>query len=86
VATWDYALKLSQEQGLLVTWLEPDGPAQRGGMLVGDILTGIAGSPVNDPDDIFVSLTSETIGKSVPIAIVRGGKKESLNVTVGKRN
>jgi S1-C subfamily serine protease len=79
-------LKLSQEQGLLVTWLEPDGPAQRGGMLVGDILTGIAGSPVNDPDDIFVSLTSETIGKSVPIAIVRGGKKESLNVTVGKRN
>jgi S1-C subfamily serine protease len=79
-------LKLSQEQGLLVTWLEAKGPAERAGMLVGDILTSLGGGAVTDPDDIFVALTSDTIGKTLAIALVRGGKKESLSVTIGKRN
>lgn len=79
-------LKLQQERGLLVSWLEENGPAHKGGMLVGDILTGIAGKVVMDPDDIFAALTSDTVGKATMIDVLRGGKKQSLSVTVGKRN
>ena len=78
-------LKAAQERGLLVVWLEDDGPAARGGLLVGDIIVGIAGKLVSDPDDIFTALSGDTIGKPVEVRIVRGGKIQTLRVAVGER-
>lgn len=79
------ALKREQEHGLLVLWLEESGPAEKGGLLVGDILVGVAGQPVGDPDDLFVALNSDTVGKSVAVDVLRGGKPESVNITVAER-
>ncbi len=79
------SLKRDQAAGLLVAWLESGGPAERGGILVGDILVAIAGQSVRDPDDLFVALNSETVGKSIAVEVLRGGKPETLNVTVGER-
>jgi S1-C subfamily serine protease len=78
-------LKRAQEYGLLVVWLEPDGPAQQGGLLVGDILVAVKGQPVGDPDDLFAALSSDTIGKSIAVEVLRGGRPETLQVTVGER-
>jgi S1-C subfamily serine protease len=78
-------LKREQKNGLLVLWLEENGPAQKGGLFVGDTLVGIAGQPVSDPDDLFSALNSETVGKSVAIEVLRGGKLETVHVTVGER-
>lgn len=78
-------LKRQQEQGLLILWLEDGGPAQKGGLLVGDILVGIDGKAVGDPDDLFGALNSETVGRSVPVDILRGGKPETVGVTVAER-
>lgn len=78
-------LRNSQESGLLVLWLEKDGPADRSGLLVGDILIGMAGRPVSDPDDLFAALTSETVGKPIEADILRGGKLQSVRITVGER-
>jgi len=71
--------------GLLVIWLEDGGPAAKGGLLIGDIITAIGGSRVSDPDDIFSALTSATVGKPIEIGVVRGGKAQSVRVTVGER-
>lgn len=79
------SLMREQKSGLLVLWLEENGPAQKGGMFVGDTLVGIAGQPVSDPDDLFAALNSETVGKSVAVEVLRGGKLETVNVTVGER-
>ncbi len=79
------SLKREQERGLLVLWLEENGPAQKAGLLVGDILVGVAGHPVGDPDDLFAALNSETVGKAIPVEVLRGGKPESINVTVAER-
>ena len=79
------ALKRDQKTGLLVMWLEENGPAQKGGLFVGDTLVAIAGQPVSDPDDLFAALNSETVGKAVPVEVLRGGKAETVNVTVGER-
>jgi len=81
----DGALKRDQKGGLLVLWLEENGPAQKGGLFVGDTLVAVAGQPVSDPDDLFAALNSDTVGKSVPVEVLRGGKAESVNVTVGER-
>ena len=78
-------LKRDQVSGLLVAWLESGGPAERGGILVGDILVAVAGQHVSDPDDLFVALNSDTVGKSVAVEILRGGQLTTINVTAGER-
>ena len=79
------ALQREQGHGLLVLWLEEGGPAEKGGLLVGDILVAISGQPVGDPDDLFAALNSETVGKAIAVEVLRGGRPESVNVTVGER-
>jgi S1-C subfamily serine protease len=79
------ALKHEQNHGLLVLWLEEAGPAAKGGLLVGDILVAVNGQPVDDPDDLFSALGSDTVGKAIGVEVLRGGRPETLNVTVGER-
>jgi S1-C subfamily serine protease len=78
-------LKRDQKSGLLVLWLEENGPAQRGGLFVGDTLVAVGGQAVSDPDDLFAVLNSDTVGKSISIEVLRGGKSENVHVTVGER-
>jgi len=78
-------LKREQSQGLLVSWLEEGGPAEKGGLFVGDILVAVSGQPVGDPDDLFSALNSDTVGKAITVEVLRGGRPETGNVTVGER-
>lgn len=71
--------------GLLVLWLEEGGPAEKGGLLVGDILVAVGEQSVSDPDDLFAALNRDTVGKLTSIEILRGGKPETVNVTIGER-
>jgi len=68
-----------------VLWLEEGGPAEKGGLLVGDILVAVSGQAVGDPDDLFSALGSDTVGKAVAVEILRGGRPETVSVTVGER-
>ncbi len=79
------AIAGNQTHGLLVLWLEQNGPAEKGGLLVGDILIGIGANAVGDPDDLFAALNSDTVGKPVDVKVLRGGKPETVKVTVAER-
>jgi S1-C subfamily serine protease len=78
-------LALGQDSGLLVLSTEPGGPADRAGLLLGDILIGFAGAPIRDTDDLVAQLTSERIGTAQEARVVRGGELRQLPVTVGER-
>lgn len=78
-------LKRQQEMGLLIVGIENDSPASRGGLMVGDILVAVAGSPVVHHDELFMRLNGEVAGKSTPIDILRGGQPQTLKVPVGER-
>jgi S1-C subfamily serine protease len=79
------ALKRDQTHGLLVLWLEEGGPAETSGLLIGDILVAISGQPVGDADDLFSALNSDTVGKAIAVEVLRGGRPETVTVTVGER-
>ncbi|MEP0803893.1 MAG: trypsin-like peptidase domain-containing protein [Chloroflexota bacterium] len=83
-AAWT-ALKREQSSGLLVLWLEENGPAQKGGLFVGDTIVAVGGKPVSSPDDLFAALSSETVGKPIAVEVLRGGKPETVTVIVGER-
>ncbi|NWG06095.1 MAG: trypsin-like peptidase domain-containing protein [Chloroflexi bacterium] len=79
------SLRREQTSGLLILWLEENGPAQQGGLFVGDTIVAIGGQPVGDPDDLFSALNSDTVGKSIAVEVLRGGRPETVTVTVGER-
>ena len=79
------ALKREQTHGLLVMWLEEGGPAEKGGLLVGDILVAISGQAVGDPDDLFSALGGDTVGKAIAVEVLRGGLPQTVSVTAGER-
>ncbi len=79
------AIQREQRVGLLVLWLEENGPAQSGGLFVGDTIIAVGGQPVSDPDNLFSVLNSSTVGQPIAVEVLRGGKPETLNVTVGER-
>ena len=40
---------------------------------------------MGDPDDLFAALNSETVGKPVAVEVLRGGKPDTINVTVAEK-
>jgi S1-C subfamily serine protease len=76
-------LGLTRETGLIVVTVEPDGPAARAGVLLGDVLVALDGAPVSDLDDVQARLGSDRIGVAVPAVLVRAGARTELTITVG---
>ena len=79
------ALGRQQATGLLAMGVEPGGPADKGGVILGDILVGIGGKPIVEMEDLQAELAGERVGQTAPIEVIRGGQAQTLTVTVGER-
>ena len=73
------------DAGLVIVNVEPDSPADRGGVQIGDILLALEGKAVSDPGDVLAALGGDRIGKAIGLRVARGGRAETLSVTVGER-
>jgi S1-C subfamily serine protease len=77
--------KLNQETGLLLMSVEPNSPAEKSGLFLGDILIRLDGHSLQGMDELLAALNDGHIGQSVPIQIVRAGEVREMKVTVGER-
>jgi S1-C subfamily serine protease len=75
----------AEKRGVLVVGLDPEGPAARAGLLVGDILTQWNGASVSRVREIWRALGSDNVGATVALSLLRGGKPETAQVTLGER-
>ena len=76
----------TEEYGLLIVQVDEDSPAQKGGLILGDILITLDKHPLKDAEDLRSLLTGDRVGKAVPLEVIRGGKLQTLPVTVGQRS
>jgi S1-C subfamily serine protease len=72
-------------QGVLVVSIDPQGPAARAGMYVGDIVTSWNGRPVERVREIMRLLGPDTVGSSVDLGLLRAGAAASPKVVIGER-
>ena len=91
VASLPVSLPLRQqvegrERGVLITGITPGGPADTGGLLVGDVIVGFDGSPVQDHEELLELLRGNRIGQPVAIAVIRGAAVQTVSVTVQERS
>ena len=75
-----------QENGLLIVKVEENSPAQRGGVMIGDILVSLDGHVVKDSEDLQIVLAGDRVGKTIAVEVIRGNTVQTLQVTVGQRN
>jgi S1-C subfamily serine protease len=72
-------------RGVLVVDLDPEGPAKRAGLLVGDVITTWGGKSINHVRDVMHLLGPESVGTTVDLGLVRGGATATLQVILGER-
>lgn len=75
---------LEKPMGALISQLEPGGPAEKGGVEVGDIVVEFNGERIDESADLphVVGLTKP--GTSATVRVIRDGKTRDLRLTVGK--
>ncbi len=70
---------------LLLDSVTKGSPADEGGLAVGDILVAINGVPTPDSGRLISYLFRREAGEIATLSIVRGGKEQKLEVTLGER-
>jgi len=75
----------SQEFGLLISHVAPNGPAAAAGLLIGDVIVGFDGDAVQEPAELVTRLRGNRVGAAVPITVIRGTSAVDVTVTVSER-
>jgi S1-C subfamily serine protease len=79
------SLQRNERGAAIVLEVEPNGPAQKAGIVIGDILVSLAGRPITLLEDIHSQLQEEVIAKSLTLKFIRGGAMQETNIVVGER-
>ena len=74
---------LSERRALMVTALDPEGPARKAGVLIGDVIVALDGAAVPGMRTLMARLGPEMAGKSVDLGILRAGQMTTTTVTIG---
>jgi len=70
---------------LLVVGVSADSPAERAGLLVGDVILAIDGRSIQSPVDLLEHLQRIAVGASATLSVVRGGAAQDIAVVVAER-
>ena len=78
------AIGLAAAQGALVTDV-PEGPSRDAGVESGDVIVSFDGREVEDTRELVRVVGGTEVGKAVEITVFRDGERETLEITLGRR-
>lgn len=79
------SLQRKEKTAAILLEVEPQGPAHKAGLVIGDILISLSGDTVARFEDVQSHLRAENIGKSLAAKIVRGGAMQEVSIAVAER-
>lgn len=78
-------LGLPQEGGVIVADVTPEGPAERAGLKVGDLVLTLDGKGLENARQFEVNLYRRAVGDTVKLGVQRGAQKLAIEVSVVER-
>jgi putative serine protease PepD len=75
----------SPSGGAEIQGVTPGGPAAGAGLQAGDVITGVDGSLVSDPDDLSRIVSGLEPGDEVEVEVRRDGLERTFEIELGKR-
>ena len=78
------SLGLAQVRGALVSDVQPDSPADKGGIHRGDVITAIDGTPVTDGNVLRNHVAQMQPGTKAQLSFLRDGKEQTATVTLSE--
>ena len=75
-------LGAAEDRGVLVAHVEPNTPAARAGIAVGDVIVTVRGRAIGGAADVLTALADVTKNQAVTVEIVRDKKPVSLQATL----
>jgi len=79
------SLGLPKDSAEIVRSVVPGGPAARAGLQQGDVILRVNGQQVTPDQTVSYLVANTPVGSKIPLDIVRGGKRQTVTVTVGER-
>ena len=73
--------QLSDEGALLIVSIADDSPAEKGGILLGDLLLEANGQRLSRPDDLLDALSGTARDQALSLRVLRGGVLKSVSIT-----
>jgi S1-C subfamily serine protease len=80
-----HAAGLTSRSGVVVVSVEPHSPAERSGVIPGDVILALNDEPVTGVDDLVRLLNGARIGKGTPLTILNRGEVKHLVLTPVER-
>jgi serine protease Do len=75
-------LGLPNTNGAVLTSVSPKGPADRAGLLPGDVIVEFNGRPVQNNEALVSMVVATKPGTSVPLTVYRNNERKTLNITI----
>jgi len=72
-------------RGLIVVGVVADGPAARAGLMLGDVLVALEGTPLHDLGDVQAAIAGRRAGTAVTVSLFRAGTPLDVAVTLAER-
>jgi len=76
------AMNLPGPQGALVANVSPDSPASRAGLQSGDVITSINGNPVDESNQLRMTVSMMSPGQDAHLKVIRDGQVRDFTVKV----
>jgi Do/DeqQ family serine protease len=78
------AMNLSSTRGALVSSVESGSPAEKAGLKQGDVITQFNGKDVADNNQLRNTVANTLPGTKVPVTVLRDGRTETFDMTLGE--
>jgi S1-C subfamily serine protease len=73
-------------QGLVVVMVDSHGPAEKAGLIVGDVIVAVGEKSVTDTSALQAALDPEQVGNKIQLRVLRGGQPHDVAVVVAERS